>query len=147
METLSLWCSWQSFREISHFLKILGGLEGKLPLYVTMSVRRSVRPSIRPSVRPKSLRFFRRIELKGDQIWVTAPFQLLYAPAHPHATDAAVYTALFLAQAIYQKSLLLKILTKWMEKVKDLLETYQIPYIALNSKHYSEMCDNASFFS
>ena len=33
-------------------------------LYVTMSVGRSVRPS----VRPKSLRFFRCLELKGDQI-------------------------------------------------------------------------------
>ena len=48
-----------------------------------------VGPSIDRSIGRKSLRFFRCLELKGDHIWVTAP-------AHPHATDAAVYTALFL---------------------------------------------------
>ena len=32
---------------------------------------------------------FGRLELKGEQISVTAP-------AHPHVTDAAVYTALLL---------------------------------------------------
>ena len=45
--------------------------------------------SVGLSVRPKSLCIFRRLELKGDQIWVTAP-------AHPHATDAAVYQPCFL---------------------------------------------------
>jgi hypothetical protein len=48
----------------------------------------SVGRLVGPSVHPKSIRFFRRLELKGYQIWVTAP-------AHPHATDAAAYTALF----------------------------------------------------
>ena len=35
------------------------------------------------SVGPKSLRFFRRLELNGDQIRVTAPAQLLYCPCPP----------------------------------------------------------------
>ena len=44
--------------------------------------------------------FFRRLELKREQIWVAAPAPLPYSPcpvggAHSNATDAAVYTALF----------------------------------------------------
>ena len=54
--------------------------------------------SVGPSVRRKSLCFFRCLELKGDQIWVTAPGQLLYCPCPP-ARDWC-YTALFLVQCI-----------------------------------------------
>ena len=44
-------------------------------LYVTMSVG--------PSVGPKSLLVFGRLELKGEQISVTAPAQLPYCPCPP----------------------------------------------------------------
>ena len=54
----------------------------------------SVRPSVGLSVRRKSLRFFRRLELKQEQIWVTAPPNYYTGPAQPHATDPAVYMAL-----------------------------------------------------
>ena len=47
-------------------------------VHVTLYATMSVSPSVRPSIRQKSLCFFRCLELKGDQIWVTAPAQLLY---------------------------------------------------------------------
>ena len=46
-------------------------------LYVTMSVRRSVRNHFVQN------HFFGHLELNGDQIWVTAPAQLLYCPCPP----------------------------------------------------------------
>ena len=55
-------------------------------LYVSMSVRPSVGPSVRPSVR-NHFSFFGRLELKGEQISVTALAQLPYY--------AVVYTVLF----------------------------------------------------
>ena len=46
-------------------------------------IRHYVGPSVGWSLGRKSLRFFRCLELKGDQFWVTAPAQLLYCPCPP----------------------------------------------------------------
>ena len=68
------------------------------------SLCRSVGPSVGRSVRNHFvrnhfalLRFFRHLEVKRDQIWVTAPAQLLYCPCPP-ARDwcCRVYGLVFL---------------------------------------------------
>ena len=61
------------------------------------SIRHYVGPSVGRSVENHFVgnHFFGRLKMNGDQIWVTAPAQHYTAPAHPHATDAAEYTALF----------------------------------------------------
>ena len=55
---------------------------GPATLHLVVSVGRSVRPSVRPSV------MLCENTTKGGLTCVTAP-------AHPYATDAVVYTALF----------------------------------------------------
>ena len=58
-------------------------------------VGRSVRLSLRPSVRRKLLRFLGVQSLKQIRFELLPLPNYYTAPAHPHATDAAVYTALF----------------------------------------------------
>ena len=65
---------------------------------MTRYVGRSVRLAVRPSVRPSALAFFdiyvRFLHYCSCLIAEIAFF--ITAPAHPHATSVAVYTALFI---------------------------------------------------
>ena len=83
--------SWESYYtfftlHFSYYISFIMGI--MLHLFSCVHATLYVTILVGPLVGRYSLLGFGHLELKGEQISVTAP-------AHPHVTDAAVYTALF----------------------------------------------------
>ena len=96
-------------------------------LYITMPVHSSIRPSVRPSVRPSihpsvrpSVRpsvitsHFEHLELRKNKFRLLSQPSCHTTPAHPHATYATLYKALFKLDLapLFRPN----ILTSWMRQ-------------------------------